>query len=681
MTGPDEDGSERRRREPAPRPGPVRQWAERFSRLLFIEISVAVVVTVLGRLVDRPFLRHIALPLLGVVLVSGALVAVYVLLRHRHELPDRVAAALRWTGDALAWVFGGAAVTGLVLLLVLGGRIVYATFRPCGPPLALRVTTTPELLAAVRDAADAFSADRRDHGCRRHTFSVTAEPGVVPLAEGFRQGWRRTAPTGAAGGDVSERLLGPQPDVWIPSSTAELAYVRGQQTGGVRLEDTGSVGRTPMVLGLFARERQAAATPAGPVYERTSDLLRTLERNGLPLRGVVRPVPETSAAALAVTPALHAADPAEYDETDGLLAAVPDGLLATDAVSLLCRFRMMADPRRSPPEGVAVAVPEQALADYGTGRPLSEGCSGGALPENWRLYPHYAADLPMLDHPFVHVRWPGEDTLARSEAVADFREWLRGRPLALRGLRDRGGTAPPADAAHPLSDLRRALGGAVPVHARGTPVSEVTTALQLVGATRVKVSVSLLVDVSGSMGGGTGGNGGGSRLARAGAFAQALVAQLHRTDSVGLQAFSRPAPATPRVPSQLAEDPHRNLVTGRVQALAVEGGDLPLADALGQAEVAPARTDIVLVTDGQGTGGNPGARDRAERVAARFREARGTARLTVALTGPARCGDAPVRDVVAAFGGAGSCVEITGAPVQDQAAAVLSALRKARGPR
>ncbi|MFC5181318.1 vWA domain-containing protein [Actinomadura harenae] len=672
---------------------------------------------------------------LNTVVALAVLVTVSVLVWRSH--PERVGSVLggatttlTWAAKGLACLLAGALVMVIVLLTAFGVRALRDAAQPCGQPLELRVMSAPEMLTPLRAAASEFVADRTDGGCRRYTVTVVPEPGPVALYDAFSRLWRRSD----TGDD--QQLLGPQPDVWIPATSAELDFVPhsgqadtgggqtgigggltgtpGDQAGGTPGQ-TGaggdprfrllsrSLGTSPMVLALFPKADTAVASPySAPLKASTSALLAQIAQAGVRLRGIARPVPDTSSAALEVTPALYDARPGASPAANEKFASPPD-LVAPDAVTLLCRFRAQAAQGADPPSDVAVAVPEQVLADYDAGRALGDRCGRADVASTssarWQLRPYYAVDLPTMDYPFVQLTWRGQDTRARTDAIGDLRSWLSGHPLAEQGLRDGNGEipAPPeGDSSHfYLSRLQGMVGErAVPpgVRLKGAPA--VQTALDRLAAARPKVAATLMLDVSGSMDqaagsvpavrpspAATGPASGGTRLNRAVTFLQSLVEQLQGSDRVGLQVFSSSAdPRSPvtfgNVQARDAQPDQKDQVANQLQAITTTGGDLALRTAISGAGLSSGREDLILVTDGESAGSNPGLSGTAAWLAGPFRSANPNLRLTVVLTGPAGCGTAHIKQITSAMGpGRGSCVALTGAPEQEQAAQFLSGLR------
>ncbi|MEU8120339.1 vWA domain-containing protein [Spirillospora sp. NPDC049024] len=650
------------------------------------------------------WLETLTLALLGLAIAAGSVALSVALFRSQRAgaVLKRVFEKLPWNAEAVAWTFAGAAAMAVVLLAGTGIVALAGHARPCGRPLELRVVTTPEALPALRDTAKAFEAGSEERGCREYTVTVTPEPEFVQLSEAFGRLWRRSEPPSGevAPAPADERLYGPQPDVWIPSSTAEFEYVE-KSPAQVRevpaagspspsppakvdpvFTPRGSLGSSPLVLALFGKYgvRYSAFKPP---ERSTAALLQRFDEAGVRPRNIARPVPETSAPALAVTPVLYQALPGDARQDEEF--ASPTALVAPDAVTLLCKARQGSRP----PDRIAFAVPEQVVSDYDTGR-LKEQCGAAEAPAaggEWMLYPYYAADLPTLDYPFIQVTWRGQDTRERDQGVARFHRWLAGHPLTQQGFRDPQGLMPSAhegDSARPdLVALRKKAGSNIvptqlaPVGANGGG-QDVAANLERVAGARPPISVALMLDVSGSMSRPAVGRD--TRLARGVSFLQSLVAQLQSHDSAGLQVASeKKSPVDPYTLENVrltGTDPRqKNRITSHLQAVATTGSDIALGDMIGKAELGQGAKNLIVVTDGQSGGsGDPGS---IREAAARFRDRHRDVRVTVVLTGPTGCDASPAKEVADAFGPADgtACVALTRTPEPQQAAQLLSDLR------
>ncbi|GAA2152164.1 hypothetical protein [Actinomadura napierensis] len=684
--------------------------ADHLLQAIFIELCSGVIVGVLAKLVhDVSWTSTLIVPGAVVLATVGLVVLFPAAARRALEW-----LAKKWNGAAVAWTLAGGAVMALVVGATAGVNDLREQVGGCGQPLELRVLAPPEALTPLRAAANEFADEGESRGCRRYGITVVPDSGPVPLYDAFRRLWRRSGQADEPHAD-DEQLFGPQPDIWIPSSTAEFDYVPKTpgQVGGTKgtalgaggggggaaerpaegdpyFVPRGSLGTSPLVLALFTRAHESVADPtAAPISPSTAALLRRFADAGVDLHAIARPVPETSAAALAVTPALYGSTQGDDNSGDERFAE-PANLVAPDGVSLLCRFRQEAAAGNAgPPDDIAVAVPEQVLYDYDMGRPLGDRCGGVDADDpsyaKWVLHPYYATDLPTLNYPFVQVRWRGQDTEARNTAVTEFHDWLVRHPLTMQGFRDGSGYVPSAregDTRHYyLSRLQSAAGGdLIPNEVSLDPPKGVRETLTAIGAARPRVSVSLMLDVSGSMGGAAR-SGGGSRLAQGTSFLQSLVSQLQTNDRAGLQVSSATASPTGagtfgNVPRDAASPDQKNLITGRLQAVASGGGDQALSDAIAAADTGSGKEDLVLVTDGQVPRTNPHLASRASWLAGDFRRRHPDLRLTVVLTGPVGCDASPVSEIVAALGAKGKgCVPLTDAPVDEQAAQLLSELR------
>ncbi|WP_141576852.1 vWA domain-containing protein [Actinomadura sp. WMMA1423] len=650
------------------------------------------------------WLETLTLALLVLAIAAGSVAVSVALFRSRRAgaALKRVFGILPWNAEAVAWTFAGAAVMAAVLLAETGVVALAKGAQPCGRPLELRVVTTPEALPALGDAARGFEAGSEERGCRAYSVTVTPEPEFVQLSEAFGRLWRRSEPPSgeAAPAPADERLYGPQPDVWVPSSRAEFAYVEKSPAQIRKVKGTGaanpgppdkvdpvftpwgSLGSSPLVLAVFG-DHGVRYSAFKPPERSTAALLERFGEAGVRLRNIARPVPETSAAAVAVTPVLYRALPGSEGQDEQF--ASPAALVAPDAVTLLCKARQGSRP----PDGIAFAVPEQVVSDYDNGR-LEDRCGAAGAPAaggEWMLYPYYAGDLPTLDYPFIQVTWRGQDTRERDLAVARFHRWLVDHPLTRQGFRDQQGLIPSAhegDSARPdLVALRRKAGTNIvpnqlaPVAANGGG-RDVAADLERVAGARPPVSVALMLDVSGSMS--RPAEGRDTRLARGVSFLQSLVAQLQSHDSAGLQVASeKKSPVGPYTLENVrltgADPRQKNRIASHLQAAATTGSDIALGDMIGQAGLGQGTKNLIVVTDGQ-SGGSADA-GSIGKAAARFRDRHRDVRVTVMLTGPTGCDASPVKEVVSAFrpaGGAG-CVALTRTPEPQQAAQLLSELR------
>ncbi|MDN0200456.1 substrate-binding domain-containing protein [Streptomyces sp. S.PNR 29] len=335
-------------------------------------------------------------------------------------------------------------VTGVALLLgaaVLGAG-VYALIRfavdggaSCAPPVELRVLADPDLQRTVRAAADAYLTSEENtigDGCRRSGITVYSA-GADDAVDAFRkQSTLWQVPPDEKSNP--QRDVGPQPDIWIPASPADVARVRtGQDTDAVaRLEpDEEPFAYSPIVLAVPQDKA------AEPLFERVGPSLTTMIDE---LRGraedteVRRPDPEFTDTGLLATIGLYgpgAPDPAVAERR------IAPGAPSPTAADLLCTL-----PDDKPvDERTAALVPEFLL-------------KSGVDCDSDRRMPRiaqYPGDVPGFEPLFVRVRWQGahRDETDRDEAADGFRAWLTGEPgravLARDGFRS-------ATAGRPLLD-------------------------------------------------------------------------------------------------------------------------------------------------------------------------------------------------------------------------------------
>jgi hypothetical protein len=618
---------------------------------------------------------------------------------------EKVVNVHRWAFKGLLYSTPGIAVAALVFF---GLPPVLSIGDPCSFSTELRVVTGAENVTALRTAANRYVAERSGDGCRQVAVTVSANSSITALRLGFANGWLMPGANTGGSGSAPQRVafLGPRPDIWIPDSTAAADHVRnyvedqGEPPNPLakrvkaELHVDGTVGTSPMVVGVFTDYDRA-----GPSQTNLEPLLTRL-RTQLGVEALVRPSPDTSEAALLSTPILYqslraGADPwassdAEVERllnTRGRVEGDPTALQTSDAAALLCRFRAAAARGETPPTGLAVVVPEKVLAAYNHGDDLGgdpgAACRGGPPPRPWRMSAYHTSDLPVLDHPFVQVRWPGEYTARRQQAIDEFRDWLGSDALTRSGFRTAAGEMDPPDGTNPvLQALPEGGGGSLPgtVDSRprgGRPGCAATLqqTLDCYVAARPVTSLSLLVDVSGSMVQ-LAGPAGERTLLRAQEVAESIVSGARRGDQIRVRTFSTQAPPVSGVHTTISGDEERAALQAQIQQVAMTGLDLPFTAAIEAAarELRAGTQSLVLLTDGQVPRSNPGVADDAAALAARLRADNPALRVFMVLVGPRKCAEAPVEPLVAALGDRGSCVDGSAIPTEDIADGVISTI-------
>ncbi|MFF3859631.1 substrate-binding domain-containing protein [Streptomyces sp. NPDC002209] len=336
------------------------------------------------------------------------------------------------TGRRLAVAIGvPAAIAGLVAtgIATLGG----GDGAPCKPPLELRLLTDPDLEPTVRKAAEAYltsAQNTSEGGCRRTGITVYSAGAAAAVAAFNRQSdpWQRPV----ADDTNPQRDIGPQPDIWIPGSSASVERAR-----------TASSERTYVALEAdpepFAYSPVVLAVPQGPAAEPLAERVGPLAaltdalRKRQPTSEIRRTDPENTDAGLLATVGLYGAgapDPAAAEQ--GVAQPGPPARTGGD---LLCTLPDddTADKRTT------VLVPEFLLR-------TGVGCDRTTRVRRMAEYP---VDVPGLTPTFVRVRWlgPERDKAARDGAAERFHAWLTGKGAAAKsGAKDsasavRGGLA------------------------------------------------------------------------------------------------------------------------------------------------------------------------------------------------------------------------------------------------
>lgn len=608
------------------------------------------------------------------------------------KVKDVFARAVVVVAGVVKWSWPGIVAAVVVVPAVFLVPSVFGS-GGCGST-DLRVVTDAESVAPLTAAAHRYVAEKAAHGCPRVTVDVAGDAPTDEVRNGFARGW--TSPgTDLDGGDCSSlaaraTLLGSQPDVWIPADRTVAEGVRQYGEGGgtcsakqnplrakADLDIGGSVGSSPVVMGVFGdADRQDLAGDQG--RPSLAALLHVFSADQV-LNSVARPSPDTSDSALLATPVLHQAlrsgwAGGDREPVEKILDQ--SRISAGDAASMLCAFRDDDAAGKNPPGDVAVIVPEDLLARYDHGDALAAGtgCRSGPPSQKWRLFPYYTTDLPVLDHPFVHVRWPGEDTARRDKAVADFRKWLDGGQLAREGLRTVSGRLTGENGA--VRSLRdgHAVPDAVPPHRlRGDAgcVGSLQEVKDCYADARPAYPLSLLVDVSGSMANPV--TKGGPRLGRAQDLALRIVGDVRPAAPASLFLFSAATrPETGPVASS-GNEATRPGVQAAIQRAVTNGRDLALTAAIEQAagRLQRGKQTLVVLTDGQAPSTNRDAAAQARDLAGRLRADKPGLRLLIVPTGPGDCGAEPVASIAAAFG-PGSCIGRPQAAVEDLVSLVMA---------
>ncbi|MEV4784468.1 substrate-binding domain-containing protein [Streptomyces tuirus] len=370
---------------------------------------------------------------------------------------------------------------------------------PCGPPLELRVLTDLDLEPVTRAAADAYvasDANTTGDGCRRSGVTVnSAGAAAVVTALGERtDAWQQPRED-----DNPQRDIGPQPDVWIPATRADVDRVTSaaarQDRVFARLEpQDGPLAYSPVVLAV-PKARGAGLAPTG---RSLAELLADLEQADATTE-LHRSDPESTDSALLATMGLYGDEPGARGAADARAAELRLARTARpepSAARLLCTL-----PGDHAVDGRSAALVPEFLLKTGI------GCHPATRVPRVAAYPD---DVPGLEPAFVRVRWEDgdRDAEARDDAVNRFRTWLTGADgravLGEHGFRSATGERALLDKASAPEGLTESVRPAE----RADP-STMERALERYGNAHGPGRVLFLLDSSGSMAGRWDGSSGG----------------------------------------------------------------------------------------------------------------------------------------------------------------------------
>ncbi|MGW0860911.1 caspase family protein [Streptomyces sp. NPDC002611] len=407
--------------------------------------------------------------------------------RRLRQLGRAAAAAVRAVAERLGRT---TLLTALLALLATGagGYGIFAVLGDsaiCAPSLELRVLTDPDLEPAMQAAADAYfvsGANTTDDGCRRGGVTVysAGSAAVVSALSERTDAWQQPRED-----DNPQRDIGPQPDVWIPATGADVGRVAAAQEDRVfaRLEpDTEPLAYSPVVLAV---PRGLDHTLGKSTGRSLSELVDVLE-GGPGAAEVHRPDPALTGSALLATAGLYG----DGDDARGAeLRITRPERPEPSAVKLLCS---LPDDDAVDDRGAAL-VPEFLLRS-------GIGCRPATRVPRTAAYPD---DVPGLEPTFVRVRWDhGDlDADARDEEADRFRAWLTGAEgrevLGEQGFRSASGSRPLLDTGSAVpSGL---TGGVRP--ADSADAADLDRALEEYGDAHGPGRVLFLLDSSGSMAG------------------------------------------------------------------------------------------------------------------------------------------------------------------------------------
>ncbi|WP_414506756.1 caspase family protein [Streptomyces sp. NEAU-L66] len=519
----------------------------------------------------------------------------------------------------------------------------------CPPALELRLLTAPEAEPALRQAAfdyEMSDANTRPlngegdlpDGCRRAQITVYSAA-KDQVDQGFAAAGRWQGEAHGTGEDGPDdqgidplHRPGPQPDIWIPESTADYyAARRGMPAKGspATLHYSAPVAYTPLVVGIPAHRRLDDVEPAAASWRK---LLTGTDRTHHDLR-LLRPSPVLSGTGLLHTIGLYLT----HDGTGTASSGAPDLTLARHAeerlsapgsqyagsTELLCSLRPDEDAAGAVDRTKsAPLVSEKSLADYNLGR-ATGSCPAldSPLPLRNRYVAYYPENVPALDHPLIRVDWRGTtDATPRQAAVARFATWLRApdggqRTLTAQGYRGVKGTGPAPGS--PLLDGRADIS----LVARTVPFTadpaQVTQVLDGYDKAQRSSQVLVLLDTSTSVADG-------GRLPTALSAAGRVLEMVGARHTYGLWAFpDRAHPTDADAVRELVPLGSADPAPGRAALDRIAGGELvehgaameeALTRAVRRMKKSPAANKAIVLILDQDDGAGPGRAAGVERT-------------------------------------------------------------------
>ncbi|MFL6056874.1 MAG: hypothetical protein ACJ72W_28845 [Actinoallomurus sp.] len=594
-------------------------------------------------------LHQISIALFWMIAVASSLSGLAVIVSNWKTIAKWLRGWMEHTREQLVRLAGSLLAFGLTALLVAGlgwaatGTVTALTGGSCSAPLDLRVLTAPENLTALRRAAVEYTTARDAH-CGRVRITVAPSGSVLNIASGFENGWYSKPGPGENGPGAL------QPDILIAAASGEADGLLAAPHPGVRLDDEGSIGGSPLAVGISSSaDDDLANALAGRDRPRLGELLDAARRNGV--QRIFRASPDVSEVGALASVDLYTGG--ALGDPQSTERALGDATLPlSDSTALLCALRH----RAASAERIAVIAPEQVLADYIHGRALGTTCpapGGGGTP----LSIHRVSDTRTFDYPFIRVTWDGQSSARRTREIDDFRRWLGHGRLRNEAFRDTSGRPGTADS----TGGRLNLGPVPRVSVRPYRRAEIDDALTRFAKVRPPLHIAMALDVSGSMSGGR--SQGGSRFTYAVELARtAAQTAIHARDTVQLDVFSR---IQGQPPFRAAAPPGRQGAIGpALDGVTLQGSDIPLYDAIRDAAARVAaypQAPVVVLTDGGSEAADPRGRATALRQALKTRP-------IVVLTGTGTCAESAA---IKTLGTAVRCVDAGGREPSDVVTSVF----------
>ncbi|MET0495192.1 MAG: substrate-binding domain-containing protein [Actinoplanes sp.] len=420
-----------------------------------------------------------------------------------------------------------------VVLVATGVVVVLEMLKKCSP-VVLQVSSSTEKAAGRTGPPKAMDLIARDYNAAKRRYDLDGGQGCA------------TVEVSATSSGTAERGLAtdwagvtgqPQPQVWLPTSSAWVSLLRHERPGAAPpAADLESLAQSPLVLAMpksKADSFKAGLREAGITFDWS--VLGQLVQNGKPLQwgqpGLLSdgdpawqgfslrkddPVESTSGlfALIAVSKAAAGArlSDAEIPEYLRRIERLVPSDINPDGTQMMrdLRFEARCGSANWGAGAGAVVVQESLMYQYDTdtlgGTPnTATPCPAGrtSVPED--LVPIYSSTNWVMDHPYV--RLPNL-TPAQRAAADDFLTFVRSadneRPLAEAGLRDRAGRQFPDAGLTDLNNRMSDEGDLLPDEVTAPPENtlrgaEIAAIRDRWLASRKPVHLLVLIDESGTM--------------------------------------------------------------------------------------------------------------------------------------------------------------------------------------
>jgi hypothetical protein len=562
----------------------------------------------------------------------------------RLRLRGRGTRLLRWLARRRVAVGVAVVLTAVLAFGVppaLGlARGISTNIVGCSPATELRVVASPETVTTARQLASAYErwTGVENYDCPTVDIYVYSGP-TDEIGERIRRG------TGWLDESDALREIGPQPDIWLATTSHELAGLTAPTAASTPIAESTPIAFSPVVLAVPDAVADREADQRG----RWAELFGRLTEQDV---DIIRADPDSTELGLLSTALLYglsgqdgSASPQQLApaEVERRVAASLDegGFPLTDAPGLLCRHRLLGSQ-------AAVIASEQQVVRFNLGDPLGDSCLS-RTDQPGRLRALYPSDTRGLDHQFVRLSWSDPP---QEQAAAAFGAWLRSDPgreaIVRTGLRPVG----PFTVGPTLTTIGIDPGAVPTMEPVPTGPWDGATAAHDLAGRRGRVLFAL--DTSGSMA--TAGPEGTTRSTVAAAAVSAALRRMGPRDEFGLWFFpdglgTGHVEAVPLGPPETARlDAAQQSLDGVRPA-----GNTPLFRTMIDGAAAlhaddPARVDaVVVLTDGEDTSSGLGA----DAVGAAL--AGPGVRLVVVTIGEIRCSDAGISAVTTAT--AGECLD------------------------